>query len=458
MEIWTDQIPRVPHRSYLYTLDPIGVGTPETESLTSYIARLAASHCVDTKAFVLKEIFPRLGKRYLLEYGANHLSTFWKAESARVNGLSTTATDWIRILENLTLRHDLRWLSFSTWSNAMGPRGLLRTTKAWCPLCYEEQRGRKEAVYDLLLWTLRDVCVCPHHRCQLIDRCSYRDCRCVIPFLSGDSRPGYCPSCERWLGVRSSLKDCSNALGANAGLRWQLWGAWSVGELISAAPDLKSPTKDKITSAFLSCLSSMNDPKYHNLGKILGVSHRTLRSWYSRGCSPQLGLILRLSHAMKVSPLDLILGSFPLDWKLVSTPTVRSSQKMQVRRRVTKDSVDIEKALKALSNGKQFPPPSMSKVAKRLDCGDESLRRRFPMFCRRISALYAEYVQKRKEDRRTNMYEQIRKSVLSLHQRGLYPSSKRVASLVKIRTDFRDPGIRAAWRKAKQEIGIERRR
>jgi hypothetical protein len=98
----------------------------------------------------------------------------------------------------------------------------------------------------------------------------------------------------------------------------------------------------------------------------------------------------------------------------------------------------------------------MSEVAKRLDCGDESLRRRFPMFCRRISALYAEYVQKRKDHRRKDMYEQVRKSVLRLHHRGLYPSSKLVASLLKISTDFRDPGIRAAWRKAKQEIGIER--
>ncbi len=36
----------MPSRSRLYSLEPIGIETPETESLTSYLSRLAAAHSV----------------------------------------------------------------------------------------------------------------------------------------------------------------------------------------------------------------------------------------------------------------------------------------------------------------------------------------------------------------------------------------------------------------------------
>ncbi len=36
----------IPKRSRLYFLEPIGVGTPYTESLSSYLTRLAQEHCV----------------------------------------------------------------------------------------------------------------------------------------------------------------------------------------------------------------------------------------------------------------------------------------------------------------------------------------------------------------------------------------------------------------------------
>lgn len=48
-EEWDMNIPAIPPRSRLYRLEPVGIGTPYVESLTSYIARLAAEHCVTPK-------------------------------------------------------------------------------------------------------------------------------------------------------------------------------------------------------------------------------------------------------------------------------------------------------------------------------------------------------------------------------------------------------------------------
>ena len=43
--IWEPEVPQIiPERSRLYSLNPIGIGTPQVESLTGYIARLAEAH------------------------------------------------------------------------------------------------------------------------------------------------------------------------------------------------------------------------------------------------------------------------------------------------------------------------------------------------------------------------------------------------------------------------------
>ncbi|QYX32716.1 TniQ family protein [Sphaerospermopsis torques-reginae] len=43
-EQWDLKIPNLPPRSRLYSLQPIGLGTPYTESLSSYLQRLAQHH------------------------------------------------------------------------------------------------------------------------------------------------------------------------------------------------------------------------------------------------------------------------------------------------------------------------------------------------------------------------------------------------------------------------------
>src|SRR5436305_2454272 len=48
--------PLIPSRSRLYHLEPIGIGTPYVESLTSYINRLARAHCVLSGKLIAQEV------------------------------------------------------------------------------------------------------------------------------------------------------------------------------------------------------------------------------------------------------------------------------------------------------------------------------------------------------------------------------------------------------------------
>ena len=55
----------IPQRSRLFFLEPIGVGTPYTESLSSYLTRLAQEHCVTPKKLIMGEIAPLImGDKY----------------------------------------------------------------------------------------------------------------------------------------------------------------------------------------------------------------------------------------------------------------------------------------------------------------------------------------------------------------------------------------------------------
>ena len=42
--VWEAQVVELPERSRFYSLSPVGIGTPQVESLSGYIARLAEAH------------------------------------------------------------------------------------------------------------------------------------------------------------------------------------------------------------------------------------------------------------------------------------------------------------------------------------------------------------------------------------------------------------------------------
>jgi len=64
-EIWDLTLPAYSPHSRLYALEPLGVDTSHVESLTSYMARLAAAHSVSLRTLVIQELLPLLKRDYL---------------------------------------------------------------------------------------------------------------------------------------------------------------------------------------------------------------------------------------------------------------------------------------------------------------------------------------------------------------------------------------------------------
>src|SRR6266568_2377770 len=127
---WKVRKPRdtieMPPRSELYCLAPLGVGTVEVESLTSYIQRLAWAYRVNPRVLVAEVLLPHLRNMYYSDPG--RLGSFSRTRSMSINGIGEVARDWAETLEQLTMRSDLRLLTLHPWADGLPAWGLLRPT------------------------------------------------------------------------------------------------------------------------------------------------------------------------------------------------------------------------------------------------------------------------------------------------------------------------------------------
>ena len=200
-ELWNPKPLDIRQPTHLFFVEPIGIGTSSTESLSSYLTRLAQEHCVTPQKLMMGEIAPLImGDNYHSEMLSKNVSTIFGNSDAKpaINGMRDMTRSLVDALENLTLRQDLKFLSCLTWKGIIKERGLFRQNKAWCPQCFEEWRIEKKPIYEPLLWSFKDVNFCPKHHCQLCDRCPH--CDSSLKAIANTSQLGFCSRCKNWLG------------------------------------------------------------------------------------------------------------------------------------------------------------------------------------------------------------------------------------------------------------------
>lgn len=253
---WDVTIPVLPPRSRLYRLEPCGIGTPYVESLTSYIARLAHMHCVSIRTLIEQEILPLHYQGISAPKKKSRVNAFWINSGFTLNGLSSFARKWVETLQALTTHDDLRFLTMLTWNEVIASPRLLRRTKAWCPLCYEECRQTQQTIYEPLLWVINSIETCLKHQLPLLDQC--QECREKLPFLAPNIWPGYCSQCGAWLGSSLMRPITELKLGDRDELKLRCWIARVVGELIAAAPSLLAvPSRKQISTMIALCSVSI---------------------------------------------------------------------------------------------------------------------------------------------------------------------------------------------------------
>ena len=276
-DTWDLTLPTNTPHSRLYALEPLGMGTPEIESLTSYMVRLAGVHSVSLRTLVFQEVLPLLKCDYLSNPFKNSLDAFWLEAARALNGTGSLAKDWTHALESLTLRTDLRFLTLLPWAAVLTQQRLLRSTRSWCPDCFMEWQTAGQPIYEPLIWNVSAVSLCPRHKRSLLEQCPYPDCQATLPMLASHFRSGYCSKCSRWLGV---ALNSSNISLTTEQWHWQIWVAETVGELISHNMDLAvTPHLGNIPDLITASQEQVPDSRMQNLAERLQLSRRTLNAW-----------------------------------------------------------------------------------------------------------------------------------------------------------------------------------
>lgn len=383
-ENWDMTPPSISKRSRLYNLEPIGVGSPQVESLTSYVARLAEAHCVSPWALLTQEIGPIWYTPGLQGHKNNSENLKQKLLSSRqrpisIDGMSLSTERLVGILEILTRCQDLSYLTALTWRNVLSDRSLIRAYRVWCPICLEYMRGSRKAIAEPLVWAFRDVKVCAYHQIPLHSVCHYCSKRLLI-----NRRLGYCPWCKNWLGVSRETYLCT--VETVEELNYEVWVFNAISELVATAPMLpQPPSKQIVQQAISECICRIGDGKHHAFSCLVGISNSTVANWVSGRALPSLDLLLRMCYRVGISLKDCLTGQVFAD-----SPSWESSSGFLLPKRArSTNSRERQRIQHMLESALvEDPPPSVAEIAKRLGyIRSHSLTKLFPDLCKQLSAL-----------------------------------------------------------------------
>lgn len=187
----------MPPRSDLFSLEPIGIGTPMMECLTSYIIRLANAHRISTNLLM------RFAIRNSNSRNANLVYRRY------INGFGNVPLCVVEGLENLTKREDINYLGTLNWKGFI-QGGILRERKAWCPHCLREWKNTQKPIYEPLLWQFNDIDTCQIHNSELQQKCSV--CNNTLEIIANNAPIGTCSKCLSFLGdnTQGQIHNISN--------------------------------------------------------------------------------------------------------------------------------------------------------------------------------------------------------------------------------------------------------
>lgn len=381
-DLWDGEPTETKLHSRFYYLEPIAVGDPMVESLTSYVTRLAEAHSVSPRTLIKNEIAPLLRKTSLYQSGhlmSGHFKTYLK-QSHTLNGTTLWAEDMVEVLEQLTGRHDLRFLTTLSWKHVISTQKLLRWSRAWCPKCYEQRQETNQIVYEPLLWSLDVMSVCHIHRIPLQTQCPYTDCNRIQPPVSSHTQPGYCSQCQRWLGNAllyqpERLTPCDDE-------EWPLQQriALGVGELLSKAPALLAlPQREEFLSTIEKYAAKLTGGDRKALVHQLQCNFPAIRGWLFKKRIPTLTYLLFFCLHLETSPFAFLTGH-------VEEGIPQGGRPKRRYRKFNAESV--RQQLEAAAQGSEDAPPSLHEVARRLDYHPSKLQKHFPELCQTIAMRY----------------------------------------------------------------------
>ncbi len=399
--------PSIPPRSRLYSIDPIGLGTPHVESLTSYTVRLARAHHVTPGALTARQIGPMLGHYRVEEPGYVNVSGAFHT----INGHETRAGKWIAALEALTLRSDLSALTLRPWRNVIPSKyAACRTHKSWCPECFRSDREP----YERLVWSFCLATVCTVHCSPLVTECP--TCESSLPMLGSAEYTAHCVRCNAELAGENPKGGQSLPAAA---LKHELANARQLESLLDVVDLQNPPSRGRVGLVVTQLWRSLRPQETPALLK------RYRKPGTLAQNRPSLSTLVAICRTA-----DITLGEFmsaPLE-SLRCAP--KSDVGIAIKKRAPCRRIDraaLHAKFQSLVDSCQVPPPSLTAAANALECGRPALRKCSPALCSVVTKRYQEFMAKRANERRQQVRGEVRDAVSKLKSAGTIPTERRVA-------------------------------
>jgi AraC-like DNA-binding protein len=262
--------------SVLYHLEPLGMGTPYIESLTSFLKRLAHLHHL-TIANLVTFCSEQTSEKVMPS--AIH-KLFW------IDSITQSGRMWSQLLARLTGCPQVVYLTMAYWECLLNPYQLLRERQAWCPVCYAEWLNTDKPIYEPLLWRLQRVDTCPIHQRKLEDVCP--GCGQQFPSVTSNGAVGYCPRCQTWLGDEA----LNNRPVTITSESYQL--SQTVGELLALAPQV-GYLNERLIPQVIETIHHQRRMPYTHITDALHISMTAFTPIKSGERLPNLNTLTRLA-------------------------------------------------------------------------------------------------------------------------------------------------------------------
>lgn len=438
---------RRPPRSSLYTLVPMGLKTAFGESLTSYILRLAQAHTLPPSALLREIIAPLMAKGRFTSSARQ--SDLFRATGNSFNGMGIASQRCVEALIILTHQPLVKNLNLQFLEGYVWGVGLLKARQSWCPKCLRQQRQAGEVVHLPLAWNISTSSVCSIHGDYLIDRCP--NCSHQHYALNRTQPPGICPKCREFLGT------CGNDEGhtqTQIDPKDSIISRMTL-ELIANGRELlrRQPFNRFARNARAireQCFSGNSS----RMAALLKADRFSVDKWCAGEQLPKLRSLLWFAWRFGQQPLDLLttdtarLDRFCVQ-SLGESPD-RAFIQFQCR---PNSKARIGGTLNKLLAHPELPPPSLAKIAKRLDVDLTSITRHFPEQAAIIKERHRVYRAQRSSNREQAELNAITDAVMRIHASGDYPSLHQVRQQVTGSRMLQNPKLADHWRQLVQSLG-----
>ena len=406
---------RIPPRSVLASLRPMGFGTPYRESLTSYYLTVAHVHHLSPKNLARGIVIPKMAENGRLY---KNVSKLWKLSS--FNGIGEVPEWWAKQLSELTAQKDLIDLTLVPLRPWVSILRLMSNKKKWCPLCLSEATKDGRA-YGQLLWEIEAVEACPKHGIKLVSQCQCHGTSPMSP-LNVKYLPGICESCG--CSLASDDHDSMEPAPEDKVNRANL-----VADFLGDMERLKNHIAG--TTAAISVF--LNGAVRHFaggnaalFGGLIGIKKNTLHGWMHGECIPPFPQIVDIAITCGCSIADVMLGEQTIFKKpILAVPCTAPRRPFRSLKTQKVDKERVQRQLEMLSL--QTPPISVAAAASQIGVSDRTLFNHFGdvtrEMTRRVQA-YRHAESLRKFEDRCYLY---RQSAEGLIQQGIRPTRRLVA-------------------------------